>query len=99
MSYLLLLIINLFIGGLALWIAAKLTSVDLKLKDTIVAVAIAAVIGVIPIIGWPLSIIALLLLLKKYSSANIWPDILILVIVSRLVSFLIYFFLPANLLG
>lgn len=70
------------IGGVILWLAAKMTSVDLLLRETVIAAGVAAVVSLIPAVGWVLSIVVLLMLLKKFSEADIWPDI-----VSRLVSF------------
>lgn len=75
------------IGGVILWLAAKMTSVDLLLRETVIAAGVAAVVSLIPAVGWVLSIVVLLMLLKKFSEADIWPDIILLVIVSRLVSF------------
>ena len=64
-----------------------MTKVQLQPIEAIVAVAVAAAVSIISDFGWALSIIALLLLLRHFSRALIWPDILILVIVSHLLAF------------
>lgn len=82
------LILDAVISGAILWIAARITSVDLSLGETVIAAGVAAAAALIPTAGWVLSLILLFALLKKFSGASIWPDIILMVIVSRLVSFL-----------
>ena len=82
-------ILDAILGGLILWVASKITSVDLILKETIIAAGAAALVSLIPGLGWFLSIIILFYLLKKFSQADIWPDLLLMVIVSRGVAFLV----------
>lgn len=79
--------LDVVIGGVILWLAAKITSVNLTFVETLVAAGGAAVASLVPAAGWILSIIVLFFLLKKFSRASIWPDIILMVIVSRLVSF------------
>lgn len=88
MDELVLVVLDALIGGVILWLAAKITSVDLVLRETVIAAGGAAIVSLIPTVGWVLSIVVLFVLLKKFSRANIWPDIILMVIVSRLVSFL-----------
>lgn len=79
--------LDVVIGGVILWLAAKITSVNLTFVETLVAAGAAAVAALVPTAGWILSIIVLFFLLKQFSRASIWPDIILMVIVSRLVSF------------
>ncbi len=81
-------VLDALIGGVILWLSAKITSVDLGLGETVIAAGGAAAVSLVPTVGWILSLAVLFLLLKKFSRANIWPDIILMVIVSRLVSFL-----------
>lgn len=81
-------LLDALIGGAALWLAAKITSVDVGFRDLVIAAGAAAMISFVPAVGWLLSIIVLFVLLKKFSRADIWPDLILMVIVSRLVSFL-----------
>ncbi|MBS8233274.1 hypothetical protein DYI41_20360 [Marinobacter salarius] len=88
MDELVLVVLDALIGGVILWLAAKITSVDLGLGETVIAAGGAAAVSLVPTAGWILSIVVLFVLLKKFSRANIWPDIILMVIVGRLVSFL-----------
>ena len=88
MDELVLVVLDALIGGVILWLAAKITSVDLGLGETVIAAGGAAVVSLVPTAGWILSIVVLFVLLKKFSRASIWPDIILMVIVGRLVSFL-----------
>ncbi|MDN6318128.1 MAG: hypothetical protein L0J77_00015 [Marinobacter sp.] len=88
MDELVLVVLDALIGGVILWLAAKITSVDLGLGETVIAAGGAALVSLVPTAGWILSIVVLFVLLKKFSRASIWPDIILMVIVGRLVSFL-----------
>lgn len=73
-------------GAVALWLAGRLTDVQLALKETTVAAGVAALLSLIPQVGWLLSIVALFYLLRRFSRADIWPDLILLVLVSRLLA-------------
>ncbi|HIZ49750.1 MAG TPA: hypothetical protein IAA18_01565 [Candidatus Pseudomonas excrementavium] len=90
MDELVLVVLDALIGGVVLWLAAKITSVDLVLREAVIAAGGAAIVALVPTVGWALSIVVLFVLLKKFSRANIWPDLILMVIVSRLVSFLAF---------
>lgn len=87
MGELLVVVLDALVGGVVLWLAAKITLVNLALSETVIAAGGAAAVALVPMIGWLLSLVVLFVLLKKFSRANIWPDIILMVIVSRLVSF------------
>ena len=87
MDNMLLVVLDALGGGVILWLSAKITSVDLALKETVIAAGAAAIVSLVPTVGWILSIVVLFALLKKFSQANIWPDLILMVIVSRLVAF------------
>src|SRR5690348_11764532 len=87
MGELLVVVLDALVGGVVLWLAAKITLVNLALSETVIAAGGAAAVALVPTIGWLLSLVVLFVLLEKFSRANIWPDILLMVLVSRLVSF------------
>jgi len=87
MDELVVVVLDALIGGVVLWLAAKITSVDLALSETVIAAGGAAAVALVPTAGWILSIVVLFVLLKKFCKASIWPDIILMVIVGRLVSF------------
>lgn len=65
MDELVVVVLDVLIGGVILWLAAKLTSVDLALSETVIAAGGAAVVSLVPTIGWGLSLIVLFVLLKS----------------------------------
>ncbi|HCW90651.1 MAG TPA: hypothetical protein DHU56_11485 [Marinobacter sp.] len=75
------------ISGILLWIAAKLTSVQLTLPAAAVTAGVAAAVSTAPVAGWFLSLVVMLTFVKKFSCADIWPDIILMVVVSYLVAF------------
>ncbi len=85
-------VIEVVVGGFFLWLAAYVTKVDLSFKEILICVFAASIVAFIPVVGWIASIILLFILLKKFSSADIWPDILLMVLVSRLFVFMTLFF-------
>ena len=50
-------IIHVVFTGSVLWVAAKLTSIDLRFKEATIAVILSAIVSWIPLIGGLLSII------------------------------------------
>ena len=73
---------------LALWLAGKITNVEIELKETLIIASAVSAIELIPVAGPILSIIALFLLLKHFTSVAIYPDLLLIFIVSKLFSWL-----------
>ena len=86
MEEIVLFILDVVFGGLFLLAAAKLTGVDLVLRETILCVTAAALVSLIPAVGWLASIIVLFYLLKHFSQANVWPDLIFMVVISRLLT-------------
>jgi len=82
-------VLDLVFGGVALLLAAKATRVQLAFREALYAVAAAAVVALIPFVGWLLSLVVLFYLLRYFTNAPIWPDVLLMVIVSRLLAFLV----------
>lgn len=80
-------LVDVVVGGLAIILAARITQVQLQPIEAVIAVAVAAAVSLVPGYGWALSIVALFLILRHFSRAPIWPDLLLLVIVSRLLAF------------
>lgn len=44
-------------------------------------------VSMVPVAGWFLSLVVMFALVKKFSRADIWPDIVLMVVVSYLVAF------------
>lgn len=90
MSYPLILLIDILATSLSLWIAGVAIPVPLSLTEIASASVLSAVISVIPVAGPALSWVLLFILLRVYSGADFWPDLLVLVTVGRLVAIILY---------
>jgi len=77
-------IIGVVITGGGLFIAASFTGVQLHFKEALIASVVASMVSLIPTVGFLLSVIALFYLLKRLTGAPLYPDILLMVIVSKL---------------
>jgi hypothetical protein len=82
------LLLDAIVSGLILWIASKLTREELGLKEAVIVSGGAALVGFIPVIGRIASIIIFFYLLKQFTQARIWPDLILIVLVSKLLSWL-----------
>jgi len=95
MSELTILIINLILSivlsGTFLWIASKITSVSLLFKEALICVVASGIAGLIPILGLPLSFFVFFYLLRHYTSAAFWPDLILMTLISKLFSFILMF--------
>jgi len=72
------------VAGLSLWVAVKLTKEEGPLLLLLTAALIAALVVLLPIpyIGWFLSFIVLLVLISRWTTAEIWPDAVLIVVVA-----------------
>ncbi len=71
--------------GIALFIAGKITFTEISLPEAIISVAISSLFMLIPYIGGFLSLIAFFFLLKYFTRYDIWPDLILLTVVSKLI--------------
>jgi hypothetical protein len=79
-------ILDAIVTGFIVFLAGKLTAVQLDFKEAVICVGISSILGLIPTFGWVISIIAFFYLLKRFTASVIWPDLILLVIVSKLIS-------------
>lgn len=79
-------ILDAIITGFIVFLAGKLTAVQIDFKEAVICVGISSVLGLIPTIGWLLSILVFFYLLKRFTASDIWPDLILLVVVSKLIS-------------
>ena len=91
MELLFILIIDSIVTFAAMYFACKITDVTIENKRLLVAVIGSAVISLIPGLGWVLSIFFLFWALNQYSNAKIWPDLVFMVVVSRLLTLILVF--------
>ncbi len=77
------LVLDIAITALVLWLAAKVTGVDLTPGEGALAATAAAAASLVPTVGVVLSIVVLFYLLRRFTRADIFPDLVLMVLVSR----------------
>ncbi len=77
-------LVQLLVTTFALWLAMKLTKEEGSFLGLLAAAFIASLAGMIPIpyFSGLLSFIVLLILISKFTSAEIWPDAALIVVVA-----------------
>jgi hypothetical protein len=85
-------VLDVMISTVAMWLAARLTALHATFFQISMAMLGAAVVGLLPgFWGWLLSIAALFWLLRYFTEAPMYPDIVLMVVVSRIIWALIIF--------
>ena len=77
-------LVQLVVTTVALWLAMKLTKEDGPFWGLLVAALASSMVNFLPIpyFGWIVSLIVLLVLISKFTSAEIWPDAALIVVVA-----------------
>jgi len=77
-------LVQLTVSALALWLAMKLTKEEGSFPGLFAAAFIASLAGLLPIpyFSGLLSFIVLLILISKFTTAEIWPDAVLIVVVA-----------------
>ncbi|MHC4440793.1 MAG: hypothetical protein ACYS3S_25875 [Planctomycetota bacterium] len=77
-------LVRLIVSAVALWLAMKLTKEEGSFLGLIVAAFIASLAGMLPIpyFSGLLSFIVLLIFISKFTTAEIWPDAALIVVVA-----------------
>lgn len=77
-------LVQLVVSTVALWLAMKLTKEQGPFLGLLAAAFIASLAGLLPIpyFSGLLSFIVLLILISKFTSAEIWPDAALIVVVA-----------------
>lgn len=84
--------------GTSLWVGLKITKVEGTFPGMLLIAAVTMLVDLIPGIGWLLSLIALYFMLHKWTSAEFWPDSVILVVVAWVVRYVAFLLMAAVLL-
>ncbi|MHB1617659.1 MAG: hypothetical protein ACYCUX_10395 [Metallibacterium sp.] len=91
-SALLLYVPDVAISTVSMWLAAEVTALHAMFFQIGMAMPGAALVGLLPgLRGWLLSIAARFWLLRHFTEASMYPDILLMVVVSRMIWALIIF--------
>jgi hypothetical protein len=77
-------LVRVVMATICLWAAMKLTREQGSFLGLLAAASIASLVGLLPIpyVGWLLSFVVLLVLVSKWTTAEIWPDAAVIVIVA-----------------
>jgi len=84
-------VLSLLLSSTALWVAAKIVQTEFSFQQAVIASVATTAISIIPSIGWILSFVVLFYIIKQFSDADIWPDILLMVLISRVITLAITF--------
>lgn len=85
-------VLNVAISAVAIWPAARLTVLHATLFQIGMAMLGAALVGLLPgFWGWLLSIAVLFWLLRHFTEASMYADIVLMVVVSRIIWAIIIF--------
>jgi hypothetical protein len=82
------LVAGILLGACFLWVGMKVTKVEGTFLKMLGVAAASSLIGLVPLVGWLLSIIVMFLLIRKLTDAEIWPDAVLMVLVAGGVSIL-----------
>jgi DNA-directed RNA polymerase subunit RPC12/RpoP len=92
--------IGTFFSAVCLWIGMKITNVEGTFGIMLGIAAISSLarmapicIGLIPCVGWMLGLIIMLILICKWTDAELWPEAIGIVVISALVGVLVQVFL------
>ncbi|MDP2886259.1 MAG: hypothetical protein Q8P51_14690 [Ignavibacteria bacterium] len=99
MEILITLVIEIIFGACSLWVAAKVTHVDATFLNMLAVAAASSVAGLVPLVGPLLGLVVMFLLIRKLTDADIWPDAVLMVVVSWIVSLLAGMFLVGLVAG
>lgn len=77
-------LVRLVVSAVALWLAMKLTKEQGPFLGLLAAAFVASFAGLLPIpyFSGLLSFIVLLILISKFTTAEIWPDAVLIVVVA-----------------
>ena len=69
--------------ALALWVGMKFTGVRGSFIMLVLIAGISALFGLIPEVGWMVSLVVLFLLICKWTTADFFPDAVLMVIAAN----------------
>lgn len=79
-------VISTLFSAVCLWVAMKVTGVDGTFIAMLLIAAICAVVGLVPFVGRLAALVLMFVLIRRWTSANVWPDAVLMVVVAWVVS-------------
>ena len=82
------LLVQITVSAVSLWLAMKITKEEGNFLLILAAASIASAVGLLPIpyVGSVVSYIVLLVLISKWTTAEIWPDAVLMTVVASFLS-------------
>lgn len=74
--------VSTLVSGTVLWLAMKMTGVDGTYAGMLTIAFAAAVVGMIPMLGWILSLVVMFALIVSFTTAEFFPDAVLMVVVA-----------------
>ena len=84
-----------------LWVAMKITSVRCSWPHLYIAAVVASLVGLIPVtlFGALLPVVVLVFLISRMTSAEVWPDAVLMVIISWGLTWVLSMFVIGRILS
>jgi len=92
LEYILSFVIGIVVLTVCLWLGMTITRVKGTFVGLLITVVVGALLGLIPLVGKYLTIVALFVGINKFTDAEFWPDAILMVIVSWIIYFVVMFF-------
>jgi hypothetical protein len=89
LSFLLVFVVTTFFVAGSLWLGAKIVKVECTFLAMLIIAAVTMLLYMIPGVGWILSLVALYFMLHKWTTAEFWPDAVIMVVVAWAIRFVV----------
>lgn len=87
--YILMFVLSALFVGISLWLGARFVKVECTFPGMLLIAAATSLLSLIPVVGWIISLIALYFMLHKWTTAEFWPDSVILVVVAGVIRFVV----------
>jgi hypothetical protein len=72
-----------------LWAGMRLCKINGMFSAMLIVAAVSSLTGLVPMVGWLISLIVMLVLICKWTDANLWPHAVMMVLVADLIGVLI----------
>ncbi|MDD5697821.1 MAG: hypothetical protein PHH77_04315 [Victivallaceae bacterium] len=97
-GYALFFVVSSLFVGTALWLSMKMLKVEGTFPAMLIIAAVMTLVGFIPWGGKILSLITLYFMLHKWTTADFWPDAVLMTVCAGMIEFAVIFTLGLLLL-
>jgi hypothetical protein len=89
LAYIILFVFSALFVGTSLWLSAKFVKVECTFPGMLLIAAATSLLSLIPGVGWIIALVALYFMLHKWTTAEFWPDSVILVVAAGAIRFFV----------